>query len=74
MSPGLHWDVAHEHYRAVEGEIFMFPCFKVEDLSAEVVWSRMGEGRDGNEHPSFDCGAKFVAETKHSGQYTCLTW
>ncbi|XP_038558211.1 interleukin-18 receptor accessory protein-like isoform X2 [Micropterus salmoides] len=67
---GLQQNTMHQHIRAVEGEIFMMPCIKCVNLHMEVVWSGTGEG---NEHPSFDCGRKFLAEAKHSGKYTCLT-
>lgn len=62
----------HQHYRAVEGEIFMMPCLT--NMSQQVVWSRTGEGTEGNEATSFGCGIIFLAEAKHSGKYTCLTW
>ncbi|XP_051235056.1 interleukin-18 receptor accessory protein-like isoform X2 [Dicentrarchus labrax] len=64
---GLQQNI-HQHYRAVEGEMFMMPCLK---SVSQVVWSRTGEQ---NERLSFDCGSKFLAEAKHSGNYTCLTW
>uniref|UniRef100_A0A8C4I0L6 Interleukin-18 receptor accessory protein n=1 Tax=Dicentrarchus labrax TaxID=13489 RepID=A0A8C4I0L6_DICLA len=63
---GLQQNI-HQHYRAVEGEMFMMPCLK---SVSQVVWSRTGEQ---NERLSFDCGSKFLAEAKHSGNYTCLT-
>lgn len=62
--------MAHVGYRAVEGEIFMVPCFGQEDPHMEVIWSRTADER----HMSFECGMTFIAETQHSGQYTCLTW
>ena len=64
-----------QHYRAVEGEIFMMPCLKCVNRIMEVVWSRTGEGReDANEQPPFVCGRKVLAEAKHSGKYTCAAW
>ncbi|XP_035538283.1 interleukin-18 receptor accessory protein-like isoform X2 [Morone saxatilis] len=63
---GLQQNI-HQHYRAVEGEMFMMPCLK---SVSQVVWSSTGEQ---NERLSFDCGSKFLAEAKHSGNYTCLT-
>ncbi|XP_059212953.1 interleukin-18 receptor accessory protein-like [Centropristis striata] len=50
-------------YRAVEGEIFLVTCF-----DAEVKCFRTGEG---NESTSLECGKEFLAEAKHSGNYTC---
>ncbi|XP_039979688.1 interleukin-18 receptor accessory protein-like isoform X2 [Xiphias gladius] len=70
---GLRQDTTHQHYRAVEGESFMMPCVKSTNRRINVVWSRTGDGRGGNEGPSFDCGKEFPAEVKHSGNYTCLT-
>lgn len=74
LSLGLQQNIAHEHYRAVEGEIFVMPCLKWDSEHVEVVWDRMGEGREENEHASFDCGSKFHAEAKYSGVYMCRTW
>ncbi|XP_036950893.1 interleukin-18 receptor accessory protein-like [Acanthopagrus latus] len=69
---GLEQDIMQQHYRAVEGEIFMMPCLKCVNRIMEVVWSRTGEGReDANEQPPFVCGRKVLAEAKHSGKYTC---
>ncbi|XP_030269307.1 interleukin-18 receptor accessory protein-like isoform X2 [Sparus aurata] len=71
---GLEQDIMQRYYRAVEGEIFMMPCFKCVNRIMEVVWSRTGEGReDGNEQSPFVCGRNVLAEAKHSGKYTSLT-
>ncbi|XP_044048657.1 interleukin-18 receptor accessory protein-like isoform X2 [Siniperca chuatsi] len=70
---GLQQSPTHQHYRAVEGEIFIIPCIKGVNPHTEVVWSGTGEGREGSKHPLFDCGRKFLAEAKHSGKYTYLT-
>ncbi|TNM90921.1 hypothetical protein fugu_003210 [Takifugu bimaculatus] len=66
----LRKDITHERYRAVEAEIFMMPCLGPEKTDEGVTWSRTS--KDGK-HLSFECGMNFVAETQHSGQYTCLT-
>lgn len=73
LSVALQGDIPHERYRAVEGEIFMIPCLKNENQDMEVMRSRTGEDREGNVHPSIVCGKMFLAEAKHSGQYTYLT-
>eukprot|EP00066_Takifugu_rubripes_P019094 XP_011608360.1 PREDICTED: interleukin-18 receptor accessory protein isoform X2 [Takifugu rubripes] len=70
ITPDLRKDITHERYRAVEAEIFMMPCLGPEKTDEGVTWSRMS--KDGK-HLSFECGMNFVAETQHSGQYTCLT-
>ncbi|XP_034416859.1 interleukin-18 receptor accessory protein-like isoform X2 [Cyclopterus lumpus] len=54
-------DAAHQHYRAVEGEMFVMPC-------SESVCSRTAGGAEGT---SFVCGSEFPAEARHSGKYTC---
>ncbi|XP_061596839.1 interleukin-18 receptor accessory protein-like [Cololabis saira] len=58
----------YEHYRVVEGEIFMMPCIQ----SVKTVWSRIEEDTGGNRGSSFDCGREFASEVKHSGKYTSL--
>ncbi|XP_029317890.1 LOW QUALITY PROTEIN: interleukin-18 receptor accessory protein-like [Cottoperca gobio] len=68
---GLQLDTLHRHYRAVEGEIFMMPCTASVNQHSPMVWSRTGEGREGNEGTSIACGMQFRAEAKHSGKYTC---
>ncbi|XP_075934116.1 interleukin-18 receptor accessory protein-like [Anarhichas minor] len=65
---GLQRDATHQHYRAVEGEMFMMPCNKSVNRHMDVVCSRTGEGADGT---SFVCGRGFPAEAKHSGKYAC---
>ncbi|KAE8297469.1 Interleukin-18 receptor accessory protein [Larimichthys crocea] len=70
---GHRQNITTYYYRAVEGEMFMMPCFKNENGVEEVVWSMTGEGREGNDRPCFHCQWKFLAEEKHSGKYTCLT-
>ncbi|XP_020493528.3 interleukin-18 receptor accessory protein-like [Labrus bergylta] len=62
-------NTTHHLYRAVEGEIFMMPCIR----HADLVWSRIGQGREGNKGSSIPCGREFLAEDKHSGNYSCLT-
>lgn len=67
----LRKDIAHERYRAVEGEMFMVPCLGPEKTDEGITWSRMSKEE---KHLTFECGMNFVAETQHSGQYECLTW
>ncbi|KAL7405465.1 hypothetical protein ABVT39_001357 [Epinephelus coioides] len=59
--------VTHRRYKAVKGEIFMIPC--IESMNQHLTAST-GEGKEGNEAPSFVCGKKFTAEAKHTGNYT----
>ncbi|XP_068586430.1 interleukin-18 receptor accessory protein-like isoform X2 [Cebidichthys violaceus] len=65
---GRQRDATHQHYRAVEGEMFMMPCNKSAHRHMDAVCSRIGEGADGT---SFVCGRGFPAEAKHSGKYAC---
>lgn len=56
-----------QHYRAVEGEIFMMPC--IQSLNhKQKVWSRTGEGDEGNH--DIPCDTLFTVEAKHSGNYS----
>jgi len=54
-----------QHYRAVEGEIFMMPC--IQSLNHKQ-WSRTGEGDEGNH--DIPCDTLFTVEAKHSGNYS----
>ncbi|XP_068177678.1 interleukin-18 receptor accessory protein-like isoform X2 [Antennarius striatus] len=67
---GCQQDITHHHYKVVEGELFMMPCFTCVNRHAEMVCFRTDE--DGNES-SFDCGRTFLADKKHSGKYMCAT-
>ncbi|KAL3065684.1 hypothetical protein OYC64_015774 [Pagothenia borchgrevinki] len=53
-----------QHYRAVEGEIFMMPSLN----HTQKVWSRTGEGDEGNH--DILCKTLFTVEAKHSGNYS----
>ncbi|XP_042349027.1 interleukin-18 receptor accessory protein-like [Plectropomus leopardus] len=66
----LQQDTSHQYYRAVEGEIFMMPCIKTVSWRTEVSWSKIEDGRGGNEVPPVVCGSEFITEAKHSGKYT----
>lgn len=70
---GLQQDNTNWHYRAVEGEIFMVPCVKSVNKNVEAERFGTGECRAGNKGSSLNCGEKFIAEAKHSGNYTCDT-
>ncbi|XP_034536366.1 interleukin-18 receptor accessory protein-like [Notolabrus celidotus] len=69
---GLMKNMTHMHYKAVEGEHFMIPCLKPVHQLVQVVWSRIGKGKEDHEGLTFNCGRKFLAEAKYSGNYTCL--
>ncbi|XP_037341180.2 interleukin-18 receptor accessory protein-like isoform X3 [Pungitius pungitius] len=58
----------NQHYRAVEGEMFLMPCIESVSSCNNAKCSRTGEGAEGT---SFDCGTKFSVEAKHAGKYTC---
>ncbi|XP_063737445.1 interleukin-18 receptor accessory protein-like isoform X2 [Eleginops maclovinus] len=57
-----------QHYRAMEGEIFMMPCIKSSNNHKQMVWSRTGKGSQGNQ--DIPCERNFTVETKHSGNYS----
>ncbi|XP_030614957.1 interleukin-18 receptor accessory protein-like [Archocentrus centrarchus] len=60
-----------KRYKAVEGETFRIPCFNCSKLDVE---STSPEGYEGGRKGSFlDCGKRFTAEAKHSGNYSCFT-
>ncbi|XP_074523264.1 interleukin-18 receptor accessory protein-like [Halichoeres trimaculatus] len=69
---GLQQNTTHQHYKAVEWEIFMMPCLKRVNQLVEVAWSRTGNGKEEIKGPPVDCGRKFLVEAKYSGSYTCL--
>ncbi|XP_034076972.1 LOW QUALITY PROTEIN: interleukin-18 receptor accessory protein-like [Gymnodraco acuticeps] len=52
-----------QHYRAVEGEIFWMPCIQSLNQHKQKVWSRTGEGDEGNH--GIPCETLF-----HSGSKT----
>ncbi|RVE74351.1 hypothetical protein OJAV_G00021180 [Oryzias javanicus] len=70
---GVKRDATNQHFRAVEGELFMMPCIKSLKQPARTVWSRSGEDKNTNKDLTFDCGVKFVAKVNHSGKYTSLS-
>ncbi|KAI9519641.1 hypothetical protein NQZ68_025776 [Dissostichus eleginoides] len=57
-------DTPQQHYRAVEGEIFMMPCIQSSNQHKQKVWSRTGEGDQG--HQGIPC------ETLGSGFFLYL--
>lgn len=67
MSVDLHQKATCRHYRAVEGETFMVPCIN----PVNVEWRREQSG--GDKDLSFKCGEEFIADTRHSGNYTSVT-
>uniref|UniRef100_A0A3P9JM02 Interleukin 18 receptor accessory protein n=1 Tax=Oryzias latipes TaxID=8090 RepID=A0A3P9JM02_ORYLA len=70
---GVQQNTTNQHFRAVEGELFMMPCIKSLEQPERTVWSRSGEDKKGNKDLTFDCGVKFVARVNHSGKYTSLS-
>ncbi|XP_005935305.1 interleukin-18 receptor accessory protein isoform X2 [Haplochromis burtoni] len=61
-----------KHYKAAEGQNFTMPycnCSKMVDMKST---SSSAEG-GGNEEQFLDCGKLFIAEAKHSGNYSCFT-
>ncbi|XP_005466888.1 interleukin-18 receptor accessory protein [Oreochromis niloticus] len=61
-----------KHYKAVEGQNFMMPycnCSKTVEMKST---SSSAEG-GGNEEQFLDCRKLFIAEAKHSGNYSCFT-
>ncbi len=71
---GTQQKTIHQHYRAVDGEFFMMPCFECANQSTKMVWSKTEDDREGNERFAFSCENMFPAEAKHSGQYKSLSW
>ncbi|XP_041635694.1 interleukin-18 receptor accessory protein-like [Cheilinus undulatus] len=69
---GLQQNKTHQRYKAVEGEIFVMPCVERINQLTEVVCSRTAEGNKEDKSQSLQCGREFLAEEKHSGEYTCL--
>ncbi|XP_047436785.1 interleukin-18 receptor accessory protein-like isoform X2 [Mugil cephalus] len=68
---GLKQTTLHQHYRAVEGEIFMMPCIS----SVNEHWEQTRTREDGEDDKgsSFGCGKAFLVEVTHSGNYTRRT-
>ncbi|XP_033964234.1 interleukin-18 receptor accessory protein-like isoform X1 [Pseudochaenichthys georgianus] len=57
-----------QHYIAVEGEIFWMLCIQSLNQHKQKVWSRTGEGDEGNH--GIPCETLFTVEAKHSGNYS----
>ncbi|XP_077420335.1 interleukin-18 receptor accessory protein-like isoform X2 [Vanacampus margaritifer] len=64
---GPHKVMTQQHYRVVEGEMFLMPC-----INNKVTWYKIGVGREENGGFNLDCGREFLIEAKHSGNYTLL--
>ncbi|KAM9825611.1 interleukin-18 receptor accessory protein-like isoform X1 [Syngnathus typhle] len=56
-----------QHYRVVEGEMFLMPC-----TNNKVTWHKMRAERGENGDFFFDCGTEFLTQANHSGNYTLL--